>query len=75
MNTSGIDSPPEDRSSSNLDSEEWAIEAANTHGVRTYVVTDSDGLQRYAHEDQLPGWVVKALGPEWLAEFARTTPT
>jgi hypothetical protein len=54
-------------------SAEWKIETVNNYGVRTYVVTDGAGQQRYAHEDQLPGWAVKALGPGWLAEYAKGT--
>jgi hypothetical protein len=48
----------------------WSIEIANDYGSRTYTVTDDNGQQRYAHEDQLPLWVVLALGREWLAHFA-----
>jgi len=40
----------------------WRIEIANDYGSRTYTVTDDNGQQRYAHEDQLPLWVVLALG-------------
>jgi hypothetical protein len=51
--------------------EDWTIDITNDHGSRTYVVTDTSGQQRYAHEEQLPGWVVRALGREWLAQFAQ----
>lgn len=48
----------------------WTIDITNDHGHRTYVLTDANGEERYAHEDQLPAWAVKALGPSWLADFA-----
>ncbi len=51
--------------------EGWTIDITNDHGSRTYVVTDNAGQQRYAHEEQLPGWAVRALGRDWLAQFAK----
>jgi len=51
--------------------EGWTIDITNDHGSRTYVVTDDAGQQRYAHEEQLPGWAVRALGRDWLAQFAK----
>jgi hypothetical protein len=71
MSNSGAGSVIEDDVASSEIPEGWTIDITNDYGTRTYVVTNNGGLQRYAHEEQLPGWAVRALGREWLAQFAK----